>query len=124
MQAWRTRLQQGTFLYRVEALQADAGRGARSASRIELLPGGGFGVSDILVADSLSPVGAPERWSDFTIAPNVGRVKRGKSFAMLWETYDLQKTGERHIVVRRHDHAAAPAWRRPRRASRRRSLAA
>ncbi|MDB4910213.1 MAG: hypothetical protein JWO39_1036, partial [Gemmatimonadetes bacterium] len=90
--AWRTRLQAGTFLYRVEALQADAGRGARSASRIELIPGGGFGVSDILVADSVAPAnGSAGRWSDFRIAPNVGRVKRGNSFAMLWETYDLQK---------------------------------
>lgn len=90
MQAWRTRLRAGTFLYRVEALQPDAGRGARSASRIELLPGGGFGASDILIADSLSPRnGAAERWSDFEIAPNVGRVHRGKSFAMLWESYDL-----------------------------------
>ena len=35
MHAWRTRLQAGTFLYRVEALQPDAGRGARSASRID-----------------------------------------------------------------------------------------
>jgi GWxTD domain-containing protein len=92
MHAWRTRLQAGTFLYRVEALQADAGRGARSASRIELIPGGGFGVSDILVADSVAPAnGSAGRWSDFRIAPNVGRVKRGNSFAMLWETYDLQK---------------------------------
>jgi GWxTD domain-containing protein len=92
MHAWRTRLQAGTFLYRVEALQPDAGRGARSASRIELLIPGGFGLSDILVADSLTPVnGDAARWSDFRIAPSVGRVRRGKSFAMLWETYDLQK---------------------------------
>ncbi|MEP7064701.1 MAG: GWxTD domain-containing protein [Gemmatimonadota bacterium] len=92
MHAWRTRLQAGTFLYRVEALQPDAGRGARSASRIELVPGGGFGLSDILLADSVSPTsGSTDRWSDFNIAPNVGRVRRGKSFAMLWETYDLQK---------------------------------
>ena len=91
MQSWRTRLRAGTFLYRVEALQPDAGRGARSASRIELIPGGGFGASDILIADSLSPREAgAERWSDFTIAPSIGRVHRGKSFAMLWETYDLQ----------------------------------
>ena len=92
MHSWRTRLQAGTFLYRVEALQPDAGRGARSASRIELVPGGGFGLSDILVADSLSPANSStERWSDFRIAPNVGHVRRGKSFAMLWETYELQK---------------------------------
>ena len=56
------------------------------------MPGGGFGLSDILVADSVSPANTNiERWSDFRIAPNVGRVHRGKSFAMLWETYDLQK---------------------------------
>ncbi len=92
MQSWRLRLQAGTFLYRVEALQPDAGRGARSASRVELLPASGFGLSDILVADSLSPTNAvPERWSDFQISPSIGRVHRGKSFAMLWETYDLQK---------------------------------
>ncbi len=46
--------------------------------------------SDILIADSLSPASGSERWSDFAIAPNVGRVHTGKSFAMLWETYDLQ----------------------------------
>ena len=92
MQSWRLRLQAGTFLYRVEALQPDAGRGARSASRVELLPASGFGLSDILIADSLSPTNAvPERWSDFQISPSIGRVHRGKSFAMLWETYDLQK---------------------------------
>lgn len=92
MQSWRLRLQAGTFLYRIEALQPDAGRGARSASRVELLTAGGFGLSDILIADSLTPnAGVPERWSDFRIAPSIGRVKRGKSFAMLWETYDLQK---------------------------------
>lgn len=92
MQSWRLRLQAGTFLYRVEALQPDAGRGARSASRVELLPASGFGMSDLLIADSLSPASAaPERWSDFQISPSIGRVHRGKSFAMLWETYDLQK---------------------------------
>ena len=90
MQAWRTRLRAGTFLYRVEALQPDAGRGARSASRIELLTPNGFGASDLLIADSVAPTAGAERWSDFRIAPNVGRVHRGKSFALLWETYDLQ----------------------------------
>ncbi|MEO8880646.1 MAG: GWxTD domain-containing protein [Gemmatimonadaceae bacterium] len=92
MQSWRLRLQAGTFLYRIEALQPDAGRGARSASRVELLPAGGFGLSDILVAESLTPNAVDvARWSDFQIAPSIGRVKRGKSFAILWETYDLQK---------------------------------
>ncbi len=91
MHAWKTRLQAGTFLYRVEALQPDAGRGARAASRIELIPAGGFGLSDVLVADSVSPRGGADgRWSDFRIAPSVGRVKRGQAFAMLWETYDLK----------------------------------
>jgi GWxTD domain-containing protein len=91
MHAWKTRLQAGTFLYRVEALQPDAGRGARAASRIEIIPSSGYGLSDVLIADSVSPgSGGDARWSDFRIAPSVGRVRRGRSFAMLWETYDLK----------------------------------
>jgi hypothetical protein len=92
IRAWRTRMRAGTFLYRVEALQPDAGRGARAASRIEVLDESGFGLSDVLVADQVAPKAgtAGERWSDFLISPNVGVVKRGQNFALLWETYGLK----------------------------------
>jgi hypothetical protein len=91
LHTWRARMREGTFLYRVEALQPDAMRGARGASRIEVVHDPGFAMSDLLVAGAIAPnPGAPaSRWSDFEITPNLGRVKRGIPFALLWETYDL-----------------------------------
>ena len=91
IRAWRQRLHAGTYLYRVEALQPDAMRGARGASRIDMVPRRGFGLSDLLVARTVTPRAgdAPTRWSDFDIVPNFGRVHRGQTFALLWETYDL-----------------------------------
>ena len=92
VRAWRTRLHAGSFLYRVEALQPDARRGARAASRIEIVGETGFGLSDLLVADVVTPRGnAGARWSDFLIGPNLGFVLRGKPFTLLWETYDLSR---------------------------------
>jgi len=91
VRTWRERIAPGTFLYRVEALQPDAMRGARGASRLELPNESGFGLSDLLVAAKVSPREGvtPERWSDFDITPNFGRVQRGKPFSLLWETYGL-----------------------------------
>ncbi len=102
VRAWRTRLHAGSFLYRVEALQPDARRGARAASRIEMVGESGFGLSDLLVAEQVTPrkVGA-ERWSDFLIAPNMGFVKKGHAFSLLWETYGLtpQRGNDRYTVT-------------------------
>ena len=91
VRSWSTRVPAGTFLYRVEALQPDAMRGARGASRIEIPVHTGFEVSDLLVAQTVAPKPGvvPARWSDFDIAPNLGRVRRGNPFALLWETYGL-----------------------------------
>jgi hypothetical protein len=91
VRTWHERIARGTFLYRVEALQPDAMRGARGASRIELTGERGFGMSDLLVAAAVVPRAGvtPERWSDFDITPSFGRVRRGRSFSLLWETYGL-----------------------------------
>ncbi len=91
LKTWSTRVRTGAFLYRVEALQPDAMRGARGASRIEIVPATGFGVSDLLVAARVEPKPgtAPVRWSDFDVMPNLGRVRRGGPVALLWETYGL-----------------------------------
>ena len=90
IRAWRTRLRSGSFLYRVEALQPDARRGARAASRIEVLGETGFGLSDLLVADQVTARGGTGgRWSDYLIAPDLGVVRKGQPFALLWETYAL-----------------------------------
>ncbi|HEX6535143.1 MAG TPA: GWxTD domain-containing protein [Gemmatimonadaceae bacterium] len=91
IRSWSTRVHAGTFLYRVEALQPDAMRGARGASRIEVTDERGFGMSDLLVSARAAPRAGTEaaRWSDFEITPNLGQVRRGQPFALLWETYGL-----------------------------------
>jgi GWxTD domain-containing protein len=91
LQTWRARIHAGTFLYRVEALQPDAMRGARGASRVDVVNDPGFAMSDLLVAGAIAPKPGDQasRWSDFDITPNLGRVKRSSPFALLWETYDL-----------------------------------
>src|SRR5918992_1584345 len=53
--AWRKRLPPGIYLYRVEALQPDALRGARATSRLEIVAGQGFGMSDVLTARMIEP---------------------------------------------------------------------
>ena len=95
MRSWNTRVPAGTFLYRVEALQPDAMRGARGASRIEVSSRRGFGMSDLLVAAGITqlPGSAPDRWSDFRIDPNLGIVRKGEPFSLLWETYGLTPRG-------------------------------
>ncbi len=91
LRSWNTRVPSGAFLYRVEALQPDAMRGARGASRIEVNPDRGFGLSDLLVAARIAPRedSASGRWFDYDISPNLGVVKAGQPFALLWETYGL-----------------------------------
>ena len=91
LHSWNTRVPAGTFLYRVEALQPDAMRGARGASRIEVSPYRGFAMSDLLVAANITqrPGSSAERWFDFDIAPNLGVVKSGEPFSLLWESYGL-----------------------------------
>jgi hypothetical protein len=101
--AWRTRVPDGIYLYRVEALEADAMRGARAASRLDIGSPSGFGMSDVIVADQVTPIPGTEgtRWSDFAIDPNIGRVKRGEPVALLWETYALgvQQARNRYRVA-------------------------
>ncbi|MEJ7809887.1 MAG: GWxTD domain-containing protein [Gemmatimonadaceae bacterium] len=94
LRAWRSRLPRTPFLYRVEAYQPASGRGARASSLAEVLPDSGFGMSDILVAEGASPAagGPPLRWSDLFITPGVGRLRRGQTFSVVWETYQLAAT--------------------------------
>ena len=95
MRAWRKRIPKGAFFYRVEAHQPDAVRGARATGntligRDTSFALSGFGISDIVVANQVSPrAGAAARWSDFNIVPGVGQLKQGQSIALLWETYAL-----------------------------------
>ncbi len=89
--AWRKRLPPGIYLYRVEALQPAALRGARGASRLELIADDGFGMSDVLAARMIEPKPASigSRWSEFRVLPMTGVLRRTEPLALLWETYAL-----------------------------------
>jgi GWxTD domain-containing protein len=89
--AWRKRLPPGVYLYRVEALQPDAQRGARATSRLEIVAGQGFGMSDVLAARMIEPKpgSTSSRWSEFRVLPMTGVLRRSEPLALLWETYAL-----------------------------------
>jgi len=89
--AWRKRLPPGVYLYRVEALQPDALRGARATGRLELVASDGFGMSDVLAARMIEPKAgaALSRWSEFRVLPMTGVLRRTEPLALLWETYAL-----------------------------------
>lgn len=93
--AWRKRLPPGIYFYRVEALQPDAMRGARAASRLELIADDSFGMSDVLAARTIEPKPAStgSRWSDFRVLPMTGVLRRTEPLALLWETYALAAEG-------------------------------
>ena len=90
-QSWQMRLAASPEIgYRVEALQPENGQGARAVGALALTRATGFGLSDVLLADSVESSGAlAGRWSDLTVAPNAGRIRRGRDIALVWETYDL-----------------------------------
>lgn len=96
LRAWRRRVGRGAFVYRVEAHQPDAMRGARAVGQTSIGRDtsfllSGFGMSDVVVAEQVMPREGSRRarWSDFNIVPGVGRLKRRQSVALLWETYEL-----------------------------------
>lgn len=93
---WRRRLGAGSYLYRIEALQREAGRAARAVGRSRIGDSTftlrGFAMSDVVVASRAAPRDGGEsasRWDGFAIVPLAGSVRSGESFALLWETYDL-----------------------------------
>ncbi len=88
--SWRQSVGVAEIGYRVEALQPESGNAARSVAAVALSRGAGFGVSDVLLADSVSTTGGlPMRWSDLAIEASIGRVERGHDIALVWETYNL-----------------------------------
>jgi GWxTD domain-containing protein len=95
MRAWRKRLPPGIYLYRVEALQPDALRGARATSRLEIVASQGFGMSDVLAARMIEPKAGSSgaRWSEFRMQPMTGVLRHGEPLALLWETYGLASEG-------------------------------
>jgi len=87
--------------YRVEALQPESGNAARAVGALELPAASGFGLSDVLLTDSVaSSGGVPARWSDLTVTPNAGRIVRGRDLGLVWETYALAADSTRSSAYR------------------------
>ena len=99
--AWRYRLASAPEVgYRVEALQPESGNAARAVGVLELPAATGFGLSDVLLADSVRSAGLPQRWSDLSAAPSAGRIRRGRDVGLVWETYDLGADSTRSSAYR------------------------
>jgi GWxTD domain-containing protein len=100
--AWRQRYAPATIVYRLEALQPDAMRGARAMGSIDMATRRGYGLSDLVVAERVVPrdSATSNRWSDMLIVPSANTLRRGESFGLLWETYDLaQRSGNSRYAV-------------------------
>ncbi len=102
---WHTRTGSLSLMHRVEAVELRRPSGARGVARatsdsMVSFPLRGFGMSDILLADTLrinapgASSGSPDvrdvmRWHDVEVVPNAAVVRPGQRFSMLWEVYDL-----------------------------------
>lgn len=91
-QQWTRRLGPGINVVRVEALQADTRRAARSTQVLDAFTTTGPGMSDLLIgtppaARALADV--PQRWRDVAITPSAGVYERGSCVGLLWELYEL-----------------------------------
>lgn len=92
---WTRRVGSLRMMHRVEALEPTRPFGARGAARFTsdgqvAFPLRGFGMSDILIAESATPrQGVARKWSDLVIQPNGATVAPKARFAMAWEVYDL-----------------------------------
>ncbi|MHB0963333.1 MAG: GWxTD domain-containing protein [Gemmatimonadaceae bacterium] len=80
------------YAYRIEARQPDTGRGARGDGTIGVLPlgaAGAFDMSDLVVADRITVVGAPVARDAFRIDANPAmRFTARDTVALYWETYN------------------------------------
>jgi GWxTD domain-containing protein len=87
---WRRRLAPGEVAYRIEALQAEGGAAARAFGSVSLTSDRGFGMSDVLVADRVTPsADSAYRWTDLLIEPSAGLLEPGQDIGVAWETYGL-----------------------------------
>lgn len=94
---WRTRVPKGDVMHRIEAYEPRSlasARGSRmftSASAATFVATS-FGMSDILVADSIADARQPVRtWQDLRIVPNGASIAPKGGLAMGWEIYGLTR---------------------------------
>lgn len=94
-QQWTARVGTSRMMHRVEAIEPTMPSGARGVARFTSdaqasFPVRGFGMSEVLIAESATPGPRPaRRWSDLVIQPNGGTVAPEAPFSMVWEVYGL-----------------------------------
>ncbi|HKS05655.1 MAG TPA: GWxTD domain-containing protein [Gemmatimonadaceae bacterium] len=102
------RVPASTYLYRVEATAAGvvaAGRGTRwivaERDTVTGFATRGFGMSDVLLASAArSSKPAPQRWSDFAIAPVFNTIPQRGMLELIWEMYELgSRDGQAQYTV-------------------------
>ncbi len=88
--AWRATVPSTAWYVRVEALETDAMRVARAIRDVNGFPTSGFGVSDLLIGNGITPPANVDsaRWSDYRFAPvNGNALRAGRPIDLLWEVY-------------------------------------
>jgi GWxTD domain-containing protein len=88
--SWVRRVGPGLNILRVEALQADTRRAARTIARIEEDHTRGFGMSDLLLgsAPELKGDAIPRGWRDVHTSPSSGTFSHSQ-VGLVWELYEL-----------------------------------
>jgi hypothetical protein len=71
------------------SLRAAQMTGMLVADGADGFPGAGFGMSDVLLASSVTGAPAPRRWSDLSVTPIVASIARDGSLALVWENYEF-----------------------------------
>jgi GWxTD domain-containing protein len=99
--SFRARVPLGTFIYRTEATAEGASMGGRATGIIVAQEDpatgfgpDGFGMSDVLVAESVRPtVPTPLRWSDFDGRLVTERINPESELSLIWENYEFGNDG-------------------------------
>lgn len=94
--SWRERITAGAYYARFESMVDGAKVAGRAVATVNLgadsLVGfktRGFGISDLLIANTATGPANARRWRDLSIAPSLNGVRQGASVALVWETYEL-----------------------------------
>ena len=114
---WTTRAQSSAMMHRVEAIEPTKPRGARgvayrTAEELVEFQMRGFGLSDLLIAESATPKAKTvRRWSDLALTPNGAVIAPRVNFLLAWEVYDLEPAPDGRVrwsvEIRRERGASA-----------------
>lgn len=97
---WTPRVSSGRYYYRVETTIEGGLAAGRVASTMHMGPDSitgfatrGFGISDVLLADSARETSVARRWTDLDVVPIFdGRATLGE-LSLVWENYDFANAG-------------------------------